>query len=39
MYMDDIGLTSNDAKEISHVTKLLDKHFRIKNVRDVQEFT
>jgi len=38
VYMDDIVLTSNDAEEICHITKLLDEHFRIKNLGGLQYF-
>ena len=38
VYVDDMVLTGNDAEEICHITKLLDEHFRIKNLGDLQYF-
>jgi len=38
VYVDDIILTGNDDKEISHITKLLDQQFIIKNLGDLTYF-
>jgi len=38
VYVDDIVLNENDVEEISHITKLLDEHFRIKSLGDLSYF-
>lgn len=35
VYVNDIVITSNDAKKISQITHLLDQYFKIKNLKDL----
>jgi len=38
VYVDDIVLTGNNSEEITHITTLLDQHFKIKNLGDLTYF-